>query len=79
MMLQIAKRVAVWYPAVFCAFLSSMMMFGDKDAAWPAFYAFLPMCFLFVGSVMHQLKKRVDELERQLAKSRQDAASHADA
>lgn len=52
----------VWFPAGFGGFLSlTYLLLGN--AAAPAFYAFLPMCFFFSGAVQLALWRRLDALE----------------
>lgn len=55
-------RFFVWVPAAFCAFLSLGKLFLP-DGAEPAFYSFLPMCFLWVGIVQLSLWRRLDALD----------------
>lgn len=52
-------------PFVFCVIISMLAMFMGENAM-PAFYAFLPMCFLFVASPMVVMNKRIEQLEQQL-------------
>jgi len=60
-----------WTPAAFCAFISLMALFAStgSDAGWwrPAFFAFLPMCFFFVGAATSRMQREIRELRRQLA------------
>ncbi len=68
------KRSAVepWVPAVLCAFLSLPALFGSTVSTaggqwWqPAFFAFLPICFFFVGAANANQRRQVRELRRQL-------------
>ena len=55
--------ISVYTPAVFCALISNMALFLEKSAM-PAFYSFLPMCFLFYAFTMHALIKKVKSLEK---------------
>jgi hypothetical protein len=64
--------VSAYTPAVFCAFLSCMAMFSGK-AAMPAFYSFLPMCFLFYAFTMHALIKKVRNLQAIIDVERQQS------
>ena len=73
------KNIAHWIPAIFCAFISLIALAGSvfsTDSGWGRmpFFAFLPMCFFFVGSVtfrmdreLRELRKRLDDLEQQKA------------
>jgi hypothetical protein len=61
-------KLQPWLPALFCAFLSLMALFvAPLDAAKPAFYAFLPMCFFFVGAVISQMRREIIDLRRQVS------------
>jgi len=73
------KTITHWIPAAFCAFISLIALFasvGPSDSGWwrPAFFAFLPMCFFFVGTATTQmyrellvLRQRLTELEEKQA------------
>jgi hypothetical protein len=67
--------IAHWIPAAFCAFLSLLalsMQIGSDTGAWkPAFYCFLPMCFVFVGGATSQMQKEILELRAQLKELQQ--------
>jgi len=52
-------------PVVFCAFISMMALFMG-DTAKPAFFAFLPMCFLFAALPLIAMNKRLADLEEKL-------------
>ena len=64
------KTIGHWIPAVFCGFISFMALFASvgSDAEWwrPAFFAFLPMCFFFVGTATSQMQREIRELRQQL-------------
>jgi hypothetical protein len=69
------KTIAHWLPAAFCAFLSLIALIGSissPDAGWwrPAYYSFLPMCFVFVGSVTLQMHRELRELRQRLSESK---------
>ena len=72
-----------WIPAMFCAALGVIMIITNLSLAFTigiatssvdfVFYAFLPMCFFFVGDFLSTLRKenlalrtQVDELSSQL-------------
>jgi hypothetical protein len=59
-----------WTPAAFCAFISLTALFASSgpDAEWwrPAFFAFLPMCFFFVGAATSQMQREIRELRKQI-------------
>ena len=59
--------------ASLCALISILPLFS-VDAGRPAFFSFLPMCFLFVGFLLHALLRRVEELERRVAELSGDDA-----
>jgi hypothetical protein len=64
------QTVRHWIPAAFCAFISLIALFASvgSDAVWrPTFFAFLPMCFFFVGAVTSQMQCEIRELRKQLA------------
>ena len=62
--------IAPWVPAVFCAFLSLIALVGSigESGGWwrPAFFAFLPMCFFFVGGAILDTQRQVRELQQRL-------------
>jgi hypothetical protein len=66
------QTISHWIPAVFCTFISLMALFASaaSDAGWwrPTFFAFLPMCFLFVGFATSQMHREIRELRKQLAR-----------
>jgi hypothetical protein len=59
-----------WIPAAFCAFISLIALFASSgpDAGWwrPTFFAFLPMCFFFVGTATSQMQREIRELRKQV-------------
>jgi hypothetical protein len=63
-------RISFWIPAAFCGFISLMALFGlvSLDRHWwqPTFFAFLPLCFFFVGSAMTQMHRELRELRQRL-------------
>ena len=65
--------IPAYLGAAMCAFISLAALFLG-DAGRPAFYSFLPMCFLFVGFLLHALLRRVEELERRVAQLSGDDA-----
>lgn len=64
------RTIGPWLAALFCAFLASMPLFGRFVYAgdwWqPAFYAFLPMCFFYAGTVQKEANREIDELRGRL-------------
>ena len=65
------KNIGHWIPAAFCGFISLIALFasiGSESSWWrPAFFAFLPMCFLFLGAATSQMQREIGELRKQLA------------
>jgi len=58
------SEVAAWIPAVFCFVVSYIpLVLNPTGIASPAFLAFLPMCFVFVGSHVVALQRRIAALE----------------
>lgn len=57
-------EVAAWVPAAFCFVLSYLpLLTSPPGTVSPAFLAFLPMCFVFVGSNVVTLQRRIAALE----------------
>jgi hypothetical protein len=74
------KTSTHWIPVAFCAFISLIALFGSvrsPDSGWwrPAFFAFLPMCFFFVGSATTQMHRELRELRQRLTELEQKKAS----
>jgi O-antigen/teichoic acid export membrane protein len=74
------KTITHWIPAVFCAFVSLIALFASThspDSGWwrPVFFAFLPMCFFFVGSATFQMHRELRSLRQQLTQLEQQKAS----
>jgi len=69
---QTLQTIGHWTPAAFCAFISftalSAYASGSPDAGWwkPAFFSFLPMCFVFVGASTWQMQKEIRLLRKQV-------------
>jgi hypothetical protein len=66
------KTIAFFAPAAFCAFLSilvltNMLMRHNASTWMPAFYCFLPMCFVFGGIGMLSQHKELRCLRERLA------------
>jgi len=76
----IKRTITHWIPAVFCAFISLIALFASvrsPDSGWwrPAFFAFLPMCFFFVGSATTQMHRELRELRQRITELEQKRAS----
>jgi len=74
------KQISHWIPAAFCAFISLIVLvasFSSSDSGWwrPAFFAFLPMCFFFVGSATTQMHRELFELRQRITELEQQRAS----
>ncbi|MBI1347494.1 hypothetical protein GC163_14540 [bacterium] len=75
------KPNSPWIAAIFCAFICVFMMVGQimESASQnghpfaPAFYSFLPMCFVYVGILMKQMQQEIQDLRKQVA-AKQPAA-----
>lgn len=52
----------VWLSLAFAILLCAMKLLLPNGGGYPAFYCFLPMCFLFVAQSRAVKLKRVDEL-----------------
>ena len=61
------QALAHWTPAAFCAFLS-LLALSALNAEWwrPAFFAFLPMCFFFVGTATSRMQREIRDLRKQM-------------
>ena len=72
------EKVRHWNPFAFCAFISFIVLFTPLfapvrlDAGWwrPVFFAFLPMCFFFVGSATSQMQREIRDLRKQVLQLR---------
>ena len=64
------KTLEVWLPTLFCAFLSLtalILLIKEQPTFWAiSFLAFLPICFLFIGSSMRQMYKEILTLRQQI-------------
>lgn len=68
----IAARILDWVPFGFCVFLCYSELWmrsrnGLNAFSEIVFLAFLPMCFLFLGNVISQYRKRIVDLESRIA------------
>ena len=64
------ETIRIFFPAVFCAFLSLMMVFrpgGLSGSGLSIYLLNLPMCFLFTGFVMTRMHREVKALRQRLA------------
>lgn len=66
--------VLFWLPFAFAVFLSWEML-SNREAAWPAFYSFLPMTFFFVGVAFMELAARIRRIENRLESKKSDDVS----
>ena len=67
--------ISIYIPAAFCAFLSLYALYAPGSSPgstiWkPVFFAFLPMCFLYIGMLMHRMIKRINALQSQIDESK---------
>ena len=77
------RVINYWTPFLFVSVLC-VMLFLYKDAAWPAFFCFLPMAFYFLSQSLttldterNLLEKRVKTLEEQLSALRLEVEAAA--
>ena len=54
------------YSAVLLSGLTSMLALFMGGPAMPAFYAFMPMCFLLLGANLYASNKQIAELRKRL-------------
>jgi hypothetical protein len=68
------QQLPHWIPAIFCAFISLMALFGSSvvDSNWwqSTFLAFLPMCFFFVAIVTSSMYRQILQLRKELSELR---------
>ena len=63
----------IFTPALFCTFISLMALFGSTASSsglswWqPVVFSFLPMCFFYLGFVMHAMIKKIINLQSVVA------------
>ena len=73
------QSLAHWLPFVFAAYLcySALWRLAASDTrVWePAFYAFLPICFLFVGMLTLRMRREIRELRESVATLRAGGSS----
>ncbi len=71
------EKFSPFVAAIFCAFLCFITVFGNisltiytkgmaKGGLDVVFYCFLPMCFLYVGYFVSQLRQEQVELKRRI-------------
>src|SRR5215471_7715516 len=81
-----SKGVSFWAPVAVCGVISFVSLAGclHSHSSWglAAFFAFLPTCFFYVGSLMMQmhreilhLRERISDLEEKVAENT-DTAPH---
>jgi hypothetical protein len=73
------KTISHWVPAGFCAFISLIALsasISSTDSGWwrPTFFAFLPMCFVFVGIATTQMRRELRELRQRITELEQQRA-----
>ena len=66
------QTFAHWIPFVFAVFLCYTALWrlaASETKIWaPVFYAFLPMCFFFIGVTTARMEREIRELRRSVAK-----------
>jgi len=79
------QKSSQWAAVAFCTFLSVMAligtvtekMWGDLGGWWkPAFFGFLPMCFVFLAFTMSSMQHEINELRTRL-QTAESAAKNA--
>jgi hypothetical protein len=63
------RSLEPWIPGAFCAFISFIALFASiSEGGWwrPTFFAFLPMCFIFVGGAIRKMQGEIRELRSRL-------------
>ena len=68
------KPANPWVAAFFCAFLCILKMVSQTMGSEPhrshpfdpAFYSFLPMCFVYIAILMKQMQTELADLKREL-------------
>ncbi len=53
----------VWFAAALCVIVFVSMLFGSVEAAFPAFFSFLPVVFFLIGRTIKSLTERISRLE----------------
>lgn len=81
---ELKQKLAPWTAAAFCAILSlitisfnlrlSFQNHGETGTVDIVFFAFLPMCFLFVGATAAHMQLQIRELRKKLDEVRSKKA-----
>ena len=78
------RTIVYWIPAAFCALISFLALLESIGIhffvgstgyiGWwqPVFFAFLPMCFFFVGVATTHLHRELRELKQRVAELEQN-------
>ena len=73
------NKVPHWLPAAYCAFISVLSaltsIYTTNHGGWIPFFAFMPLCFMFVGFVMKQMHSELRELQLRVAELEKQRAS----
>ncbi len=59
-------RRFVWFAAAVCFIVLVSMLLGSPEAAFPAFFCFLPVVFFLIARTMRSLTERISRLESAL-------------
>jgi hypothetical protein len=66
------KAISFWVPATLCAVISMIALFGsvvmDAKLLRPVFYAFLPLCFFLVGTIMYRMHREISRLRHRIGR-----------
>ena len=68
--------ISIYTPTAFCAFLSLYALYAPGSSpgsrVWkPVFFAFLPMCFFYIGMLMHCMINKINALQSQIDEKKQ--------
>jgi len=56
----------VWFAAALCVIVLVSLILGSVEAAFPAFFCFLPVVFYFIALTIKNLTERISRLESAL-------------
>ena len=63
------RTVACWIPFAFCTGICLIALCGSiGSSGWwsPVFFGFLPMSFYFLGTLLAQMQREIQELRREV-------------
>jgi hypothetical protein len=62
---RLSLLVSFWLPFVFAVLLCGLALVS-REAAWPTFYSFLPLAFVFVAFAFGRLLGEIRRLEEKV-------------